>query len=41
MKEEQELFIYDYGVPIETEKANNPVTRAWLKALGIVWMYIV
>lgn len=37
MKEEQELlFVYNYGVLIETEKANNPVTHAWLKALSTV-----
>lgn len=36
MKEEQELFMYDYGVPVETKKVNNPVTNAWLKALSTV-----
>lgn len=41
MKEEQEVFIYDYGVPVETEKVNNPVTHAWPKALSTVCMYIV
>lgn len=36
MKEEQELFIYDSGVPVETEKVNDPVSHAWLKASSTV-----
>lgn len=44
MKEEQELFIDDYGVavePVESVKVNTPVSHAWLKALSTVWMYVV
>lgn len=34
--ENKNCFVYDSGVPVETEKVNNPVTHAWLRALSTV-----
>lgn len=37
MKEEQELFVDDYGgAPVETVKVNTPVTDDWMKALSTI-----